>query len=97
MNCRLRSVIICLDCSAHENEIKQFLYNGQVPLANGVSAGGRGRLIKVTGNLDSTVHCETEKVQTHAESWLLWQPPIHLLTAPIIDLCQVFKHLQHKM
>ena len=48
---------MCLDCSAHENEIEKFLCNGQAPLANGVPADGRGRLIKVIENLDYTVHC----------------------------------------
>ena len=57
MNCRLRSVIICHVGAAHENEIKKFLCYGQVPLANGVPAVGRGRLIKVIENLDYTVHC----------------------------------------
>ena len=57
MNCRSRSVIICHVGAAHENEIKEFSCNGPVPLANGVPADGRGRLIKVIENLDYTVHC----------------------------------------
>ena len=68
MNCRLRSVVICHVCAAHGKEIKKFLCNGQVPLANGAPTDGRGRLIKVTENLYSAVYCEAEKVQAHAES-----------------------------
>ena len=97
MNCRLRSVIIFLVCAAHENEIKKFLCKGQVLSANGVPAYGKDRLINVIGHLDSTVRCEAKKVQTHAESWFLWQTPIHLLTALMFDVCQVFKHLQQKL
>ena len=94
MNCRLRSVIIFLVCAAHENEIKKLFCNGQVLSVNDVPAYGKGRLKKVIEHLDSTVHCEAEKVQTHAESWFLWQTPIHLLTALMFNVCQVFKHLQ---
>ena len=97
MNRRLRSVIIFLVCAAHKNEIKKFFCNGQVLSVNGVPAYGKGRLMKVIEHLYSTVYCEAEKVQTHAESWFLWQTHIHLLTALMFDVCQVFKHLQQKL
>ena len=67
-NGRLRFVITCHVCAAHQNEVKTFSSNGQVPLANGVRADGRDRFMKVIEHLDSTVHCEAESLQVHAES-----------------------------
>ena len=45
-------------CAAHQGPVKKFSSNGQVPLARGVRADGRDRLVTIIAPLESAMHKE---------------------------------------
>ena len=55
---RSRPSVTCSVCAAGEDEVKRFSSNGKVPLAKGVRADGKERVMRIIDNLDSEMHKE---------------------------------------
>ena len=67
---RNRLVIACLLCQKYEAEVTRYTINGRLPIASGVRADGKERLKSVTDHLESTVHTEAVKLDTHKQAWV---------------------------
>ena len=66
---RTRPSVTCLVCASHEEHIRGFSSNGQVPLARGIRADGKDRLIIIIDHLESAMHQEAERLEEHAKTW----------------------------
>ena len=67
---RNRLVIACLLCQKYEAEVTRYTINGRLPIASGVRADGKERLKSVIDHLESTVHTEAVKLDTHKQAWV---------------------------
>ena len=61
--------VTCSVCAAHEDEIKRFSSNGKVPLAKGVRADGKERVMRIIDHLDSEMHKEALRQDELEKSW----------------------------
>ena len=66
---RSRPSVTCSVCAAHEDEIKRFSSNGKVPLAKGVRADGKERVMRIIDHLDSEMHKEALRQDELEKSW----------------------------
>ena len=64
-----RPSVTCLMCASHEELIRIFSSHGQVPLARGIRADGKDRLIIIIDHLESAMHQEAERLEEHAKTW----------------------------
>ena len=66
---RSRPSVNCSVCAAHKEEVKRFSSNGKVPLANGVRADGKERVMRIIDHLDSEMHKEALRQDELKKSW----------------------------
>ena len=66
---RSRPSVTSSVCAAHEDEVKRFSSNGKVPLAKGVRADGKERVMRITDHLDSEMHKEALRQVELEKSW----------------------------
>lgn len=59
----------CSVCAARVEEIKRFSSNGKVPLAQGVRADGKDRVMRIIDHLDSDMHKEALRLDEHERNW----------------------------
>ena len=60
---RSRPSVTCSVCAAHEDEVKRFSSNGKVPLAKGVRADRKERVMRIIDHLDSEMHKEARSAK----------------------------------
>jgi hypothetical protein len=93
---RTRPSVTCLVCATHEEHVKRFSSNGQVPLARGVCADGKDRLVAIIDHLGSAMHIEAERLQKHEKNWAQMSdshPLVRIFNKANADTRNVVVHL----